>query len=96
MSKTRAQNVNQFDNCVHRLAHGAGNATALVCTSSNVKMVLLTEGREAKSPRPRTRAAHAIVMCAEAAVCRTRGYIAERVSVKKVATTKSPASIDNQ
>jgi len=56
--------------------------------------VFTTGDGEAKSPRPRDMAADAIVTCAAAAVCQTGGYIAVRVSLKKVATTKVPASIE--
>ena len=55
-----------------------------------------TGGGEAKSPRPRDLAADAIVTSAAVAVYQTGGYIAVRVAVKKVATTKVPASIENQ
>ena len=55
-----------------------------------------TGGGKAKTQRPRDMAVDAIVTCAAAAVCQTGGYIAVRVAVKKMATTKVPASIDNQ
>jgi len=58
--------------------------------------VFTTGDGEAKSPRPRDLAADAIVTSAAAAVYQTGGYIAVRVAVKKVATTKVPASIDSQ